>query len=122
MTVPNPNPAASVNLTVGGVATTVIEQLDTLGNQMIAPISFDAPPVWTQATPATDTLTVAGDAQSATETGLAAGGDVITCTVMVGGVSYVATQPIAVTAAPQQFGGIALVTTTSASAKAALKH
>lgn len=107
----NPNNAPAVTVNVGHVATTTIVQLDTNGNPMLTPVTFDSPPTWAQATPATDTLAVGSGNLSATETAIAAGSDTITVTVLVGGVSYVATQPITVTPAPQVFGGIQLNTT-----------
>lgn len=107
----NPNNEPSVTVNVGHVATTAIVQLDSNGNPMLVPVNFDAPPTWAQATPATDTLAVAANALSATETAVAAGSDTITVTAVFGGAPYVATQPITVTPAPQVFGGIGLTTT-----------
>jgi len=102
----------NVTVNVGHVATTVIsQQLDQNGNPMLVPVAFDSPPVWTQTTPATDTLAPAANALSATETALAAGTDTVTCTVLVGGKAYAAQQPLTVTPAAQVFSGIALSTT-----------
>lgn len=106
---PNVDPNVTVN--VGHLAGMVIRQFDTNGNPMLTPVTFDAPPVWTQTTPATDTLAPAADGNSATATAVAPGTDTITCTATFQSVAYVAQQPLTVSPAPQVFGGIALVTT-----------
>lgn len=93
---------------VGHVDTMSIVYLDALGLPMLTPVTPDSVPVWAQSTPATDALAVAASGLSATATGLAAGTDTISLTVIVGGVSFSATQDLTVDAAPQVLTSVAI--------------
>ena len=106
-----PTVQPNVTVNVGHVATMVIVQLDTNGNPMLTPVTFDLAPVWTQASPATDTLAPAANGLSATATAAVAGTDTVTCTATFGGVQFQAEQPLTVTPAAQVLGSIALTTT-----------
>jgi len=90
-----------VTLSIGHTLTDTIAYLDQNGNPMLTTPTPDSPPVWSDSTPATETLTVAADGSSATGTPLAVGVDTVSLTVIVGGVTFSATQNVIVTAAPQ---------------------
>ena len=78
---------------------------------MLTPPTPDAPPVWTNSTPATGTLVAAADGSSAVETAIAVGTDVISVAATVGGKAFTATQGVTVTAAPQVLTSIGILTT-----------
>jgi hypothetical protein len=101
--------AATFN--VGHQDMMTIAYLDQNGNPMLVTPTPDHPPAWTNApVPAgCDTLLATADGSSATVTGVAVGQDTITLTVVVGGKSFVATDSITITAAPQVLTSVAVV-------------
>jgi len=85
--------------------------LDQSGNPMLVTPTPDAPPTWTDTTPATGTLTPAANGLTATELAIAAGTDTVSVALAVGGVSFSASVEIDVAAAPQILTSIAIATT-----------
>src|SRR5208337_4439485 len=92
----------STSVTVGHVIDFSIQYVDTSGNPMLTPVTPDSPPVWADApaSPPVDTFTVAADGSTAVLAATAAGGDTVTLTVIVGGVSYSASDIVTINAAP----------------------
>jgi hypothetical protein len=101
----------ATTVSVGHTINLAIAYLDTNGNPMLTAPVPDAPPAWTNTTPATETLAVAADGNTAVATAVAAGGDVITLTLASGGKSFSATLAVTVQAAPQVLGSIAITPT-----------
>ena len=89
----------TTTLSVGHTATFTIVYLDAIGNPMLVTPTPDSPPVWTNApVPAgDDTFTVAADSLSSTAVAVAAGTDTISLTVIVGGVTFTATNDVTIT-------------------------
>jgi hypothetical protein len=96
------------DVTVGHKIALSIGYLDTAGNPMVVTPTPDAPPVWTQTTPATETLVAATDGLTATATAVAAGSDTISLALAVGGQQFTASLAVTVTAAPQVLGSIVI--------------
>ena len=71
----------------------------------------DAPPTWTDTTPATGTLTTVPGGLTATELAVAAGGDTISVSLAVTGVTYGASVPVIVSPAPQVLTSVSIATT-----------
>lgn len=103
----------AVEATVGHTITSTILYLDANGNPMLTKPVPDAPPTWTQSTPATDTLSVSADGSTATDVGVAAGSDTLSLALMVGGVQFAATQQITIDAAPQVLTSVAIASVVS---------
>jgi hypothetical protein len=96
-------------LTVGHTMTCTIVYLDAAGNPMLTPVTPDSPPVWTGgATPAVDTMAVSADGSTDVVTAVGPGADTIGVTVLVGGVSFVASLNLTVNAAPQVLTSVAI--------------
>jgi hypothetical protein len=93
--------ASAVTVNIGHAVNMSIVFLDQNGNPMLTAPAPDAVPAWANSTPATGTLVVAADGLSAVETALAAGSDVVTLSLAVGGTAFTATLPITVAAAAQ---------------------
>ena len=91
----------NINVSVGHNVSMALVFLDQNGNPMLTPVAPDAPPVWTDTTPATGTLTVGANGLSATELAIAAGTDVVNVALAVGGVQFAASLGITAQAAPQ---------------------
>lgn len=102
--------AAPVTVSVGHQINCTIEFLDQNGNPMVTPPVPDAPPTWTNASTATDTLTAAANGLTATDVAVAPGTDTITVDLKVGGVDFTASVGVDVTAAPQVLTSIAIET------------
>lgn len=100
-----------VTVTVGHKINCSIGFLDTDGNPMLTPPALDAPPTWTNTTPASETLVAAADGLTAVATALAAGSDEIDLVVTVGGATFKANVAVIVQAAPQVLGSITINTT-----------
>jgi hypothetical protein len=98
----------NITLSVGHTVSFSILYLDQNGNPMLVAPVPDSPPVWSDSTPATGTLVVAANGQSAVETALAAGGDTVSLTVLVGGKSFAASVGLTVAAAPQVLSTVAI--------------
>jgi hypothetical protein len=99
----------SVTLSVGHTDTITIQQLDQNGNPMLAPVTPDTPPVWTNTALTVETIAPAASGLSAVATPIAPGADVISVTLTVGGVTFTASLDETVTAAPQALTSIVLV-------------
>ena len=100
-------------VSIGHTVNMILVALDTLGNPMLTQPTPDSPPTWVDAqTPAGDmTLTVDASGLSASELAVAAGTDVVTATIIVGGVTFTATQDITVSPAPQVLGSFEIQAT-----------
>ena len=99
-----------VTVNVGHAVTCQIVYLDQNGNPMLITLTPDSPPSWSDApNPAgCTTFQVAADSMSAVDTAVAAGADVVSVSLNVGGVTYTATLPVTVAAAPQVLTSIAI--------------
>jgi hypothetical protein len=92
---------SNVKVTVGHSVAFSIVYLDQNGNPMLTTPTPDSPPVWSDTTPATETLTPAASGLTASAVALAAGTDVVTVAVTVGGTSFTGTCDVEVDAVPQ---------------------
>ena len=101
----------SVAVNVGHSVNMTLAFLDQNGNPMLTTPAPDAPPVWTDTTPAVGTLTASGSGLTATELALTPGGDTVTVSLSVGGVAFTATVDITVSAVPQVLTSVAIVPT-----------
>ena len=101
----------STSVTVGHVIDFSILYVDTAGNPMLTPVTPDSPPVWTNVPSAADTFAASADGTTAVLTAVAAGSDTVGLTVIVGGVTYTASDLVTVNAAPQVLGGVQIVAT-----------
>lgn len=99
------NPIA---LTVGHTASFTLLFLDANGNPMLTTPTPDTPPVWTDSTPATGTLTSNG--LTASEIAIAAGSDTVSVALSVGGVAFTASQVLTVSAAAQVLTSVQIET------------
>lgn len=106
-------PMANVNVTAGHTVVMALSFLDQNGNPMLTPVAPDAVPVWTDTTSATGTLTESADGLTASEAALAAGTDVVTVSLSVGGKAFTASLGITVTAAPQVLTSVGITSTVS---------
>jgi hypothetical protein len=88
----------ATSMNVGQTLPMSIEYLDQHGVPMTTAPLLDAPPVWANNTPATETLTAASDGHTASSLALAAGTDTVRLTLMVGGVQFAATLDVTVAA------------------------
>lgn len=101
------NPYMRINLmftvNVGHTVESTILFLDQNGNPMLTPVTPDSPPVWTNtpSSPPVDTFTVSPDGLSSALAATAAGSDSLSLTVIVGGVTFTASEAITIAAAPQ---------------------
>ena len=91
----------SVTVNVGHTVSFALVYLDQNGNPMLTAPTPDSPPVWSDTTPATGTLTAAASGLTASELAIAAGTDTVNVTVTVGGKTFTASVDLAVAAAPQ---------------------
>ena len=99
----------ALNMTVGQSDALSIAFLDQNGQPMATTPTPDAVPVWTNSTPATDTLTVAGDGLSATDAAVGIGTDTVNLTLSVNGQSFTAALDINVAGAAQVLTSIQIV-------------
>jgi len=97
-----------LTLTLGHNVECTIAYLDQNGNPMLTNQTPDSPPVWTNTTPATETLVVSPDGLTAEATTVAVGTDSIGVTVVVGGATFTASVAIEVDAAPQTLTSVAI--------------
>jgi DMSO reductase anchor subunit len=98
-------------LTIGHTLNLAIQELDQHGNPMLVPVVYDAAPVWTNSSPATETLSVSSDGKTATGTPIAPGTDTVSLSVSIGGQVFTATLAVEVNAAPQVVSSIVIVPT-----------
>lgn len=95
-----------ITLTVGQNLSDSIVFLDASGAPMLTQLTLDALPTWTQATPATETLTASADGLTFSGPVIAPGSDTVTVTVSVNGTAFKASQAVTADAAPQVFTSI----------------
>lgn len=111
---PNQETRIMVDVTVGHSIALSIQYLDQKGNPMLTPApKTDSPPAWTNSTPATETLTVAADGNTATATTVAVGTDIVSLALAIGGVSFSASLSVNVTDVPQILTSIAIASVVS---------
>lgn len=106
--IPNQEIHVDITLSVGHTLTDSILFLDAVGNPMLTTVTPDSPPTWTQSTPATETLTASADGLTFSGPAIAVGTDSVGLTVVVGGVTFSASQSVTVTAAPQVLTSVAI--------------
>jgi hypothetical protein len=99
-----------VTVTVGHKIECSIGFLDAAGNPMLVTPTPDAPPTWTNTTPATETLVAAPDGLTAVATAIAAGSDEIDLALSVGGVAFKALVSVTVQAAAQVLTSVVINT------------
>lgn len=102
---------STVNSNVGHTVSMTLLFLDQNGNPMLATPAPDAPPVWTQTTPATDTLTAAASGLTAQSVALVVGTDEVDVDLKVGGVDFKALIDLNVQAAPQVLTSVQIAAT-----------
>ena len=100
---------ANVIVTVGHTVSFALVFLDQNGNPMLTTPVPDAPPVWTDTTQATGTLTASGN--TASEVANAAGSDTVNVALSVGGVAFTASIGITVQAAAQVLTSVGITAT-----------
>ena len=99
----------SDTVTVGHSIDFSIEYVDTNDNPMLTPVTPDSPPTWTDVAGSPDTFTVSADGTTAVLQATGAGSDTVGLSVTVGGVTYTASDLIAINAPPQILGGVQIV-------------
>lgn len=97
--------------TVGKTLNLSIGFLDADGNSMIVTPMPDSPPIWSNTTPATTTLTPSADGLTATDLAVGVGTDSIGAAATVGGVTFSATLIVNVAAKPQILTSITITAT-----------
>ena len=100
-------------VSIGHTISCTLVFLDQNGQPMLTTPTPDAAPVWSDTTPATETLTAAADGLGASAIAMAAGNDVISVALAVGGVQFSATLPVTVSPAPQVLTSVAIQGTAS---------
>lgn len=95
-------------VTVGHKIALSIIYLDQNSNPMLAAPTPDAPPTWSNTTPATETLVAAADGLSANTTALAVGTDSVSLSLAVGSATFSASLSVEVDAAPQVLTSITI--------------
>lgn len=103
-----------IELTLGHNVEASLAYLDANGNPMLVTPKPDSAPVWTNTTPATETLIPSPDGNTAEATTVAVGTDSIGVTVIVGGVNFTASVAVTVDAAPQVLTSVAINAVASA--------
>jgi hypothetical protein len=98
-----------VTVSVGHTVNCSLVFLDQNSNPMLVAPTPDSPPTWSDSTPATETLTAGGLTASALA--IAPGGDTISVSVSVGGVTFGATLGVTVTPAAQILSSVSISTT-----------
>jgi hypothetical protein len=86
-----------------------IAYLDQKGNPMLVTPTPDVLPVWTNSTPATETLSPSADGLTCDVTTVAVGQDVISLAVIVSGADFSATLNVNVLDEPQVLTSVAIV-------------
>ena len=97
-----------IPVTVGHKIECSIGYLDENGNPMLTAPTPDAPPVWTNTTPAVETLVASPDGSACEATTLTAGSDLISLSLFVASQAYTATLAVTVGAAPQRLTTIVI--------------
>jgi hypothetical protein len=95
--------------TIGHTLTATIRYLDQNRNPMLVTPNLDAVPVWSNANPDAETLSVSPDGLSVVASPVAPGLDTISLMVVSGGQTFSATLDVEVDAAPQVLSFIEIV-------------
>lgn len=103
----------STQVSVGHTIALALAFLDQHGNPMLTDVKADAPPVWTNSTPATETVVAPPDGMSALATPLAVGSDTISVAFSVGSVKFGAALDVNVIAEVQVLTSVNIVPTVS---------
>src|SRR5260221_4975806 len=88
---PNEELIIMTDITLGQGLDLSISYLDQNGSPMLTTPAPDAPPTWSNTTPATETIALSADGLTAHATTVAPGSDTISVSVVVGGATYAAT-------------------------------
>jgi hypothetical protein len=102
---------SNVIVTVGHTVTFSLVFLDQNGNPMVTTPLPDAPPTWTDTTPATGTLTPAASGLTATELTTGVGADTVNVSLAVGGTSFSASIDLTVQDVPQVLTSVQIAAT-----------
>lgn len=105
---PNEEIILMTDITLGQGLDLSLAFLDQNGQPMTVTPVPDAAPIWSNSTPATETLTVSADGFTAQTASVAAGTDTITASATVGGATFSATLVVNVAAPPQVLTSIAI--------------
>ena len=98
-------------LNIGHQLSLAVQVLDQNGNKMLVQPTFDAPPVWTNTTPATETVVADPTGLTAVGTPIAPGTDTISVSFSIGGVPFSSGLAVTVDPAPQVATSAAIVAT-----------
>jgi hypothetical protein len=90
-----------------------IVYLDQNGNSMLTTPRADAAPTWSNTTPATETLKPSADGLTCEADAVAAGSDVVSLSISVGGAAFAASLSVTVEAAPQILTSVQIAATAS---------
>ena len=101
--------ASPVTLSMGHKLDLSFLILDQNGNPMLTQPAPDAAPVWSDTTPATETLAAAASGLTAVATPVAPGTDTINLSLVIGGKALTASLPVEVDAAPQVATSVVIV-------------
>lgn len=99
----------ATTIKVGQTLPMSIEFLDSNGNVVSPPPATDTAPQWSQNDSSVGTLSQSSDGMSAQEIGLAAGNDVISLDLVIGGKTFDATLDLTVEAVASQVASIRIV-------------
>lgn len=106
----------ALTLNVGQSVPLTLTYLDQNGQPMT--VTPDSPPSWSNGNTTVDTLVVAADGESATDTAVTAGTDSIAVSVVVGGASFSASLALTVAPPPQVLTSVEIVAGTPVAAAA----
>jgi len=102
---------SNVTVSVGHTVSFALAFLDQHGNPMLTTPAPDAPPVWTDTTSATGTLSAAPSGLTAQEIAVAVGTDTVSVALAVGGVAFSASIDLTVQAEPQVLTSVGILAT-----------
>lgn len=102
---------SNVIVTVGHTVTFTLVFLDQNGNPMITTPLPDAPPTWTDTTPATGTLTPSASGLTATELATGIGADSVSVALAVGGTAFTGSIDVTVQDVPQVLTSVQIAAT-----------
>ena len=108
---PNEETVMATTIFTGHKLSLSIQVLDQRGHPMLTPAIYDAEPVWTNSTPATETLSVDAGGQAATGTPVAPGTDLVSVTFAIGGKEFSASLAVEVVDEPQVATSAVIVAT-----------
>jgi hypothetical protein len=98
-----------ISVSVGHTVNCSLEYIDQNGNPMLTTPTPDAAPTWSDTDASSETLTAAPGGLTASALAIAAGSDVISVSLSVGGVAFSATLPVTVSAAPQVLTSVEII-------------